>query len=119
MNAENPTWVGRPKIPPVTYYIRHMSMFTFNGYLHSVGGYSSSYYRNYHYRITNTASDWESRAVYPRGIGRLPNVVDHVKGRVYFMGGYSSSSRSECYYYTPSSNSWTQIRKIHESNKFC
>ena len=40
-------------------------------------------------------------------------VVDHVNQRIYVFGGHDCShSRAEAYYYTASSNHWTQISNL-------
>ena len=80
--------------------------------MYILGGHYGSCH-SAHYRITSTGSSWEGRAAYPRPIHRHLVVVDSVKQRLYVFGGHDCShTRSEAYYYSPGTNSWTQISNM-------
>ena len=113
MNAQNPSWTSAPNTP---YGFRFAAMYTIGDYLYVLGGYISWSPYNFpdHYRISATGSSWEAVAFYPFKVHRHTAVVDEDNDRVFVLGGHTSyvSDRAEVYYYTPSSNSWTQISNM-------
>ena len=113
MNAQNPSWSSSTSVP---FGFRHSVMYTIGDYLYVLGGYVNYSPYNYpdHYRISATGSSWEAVAFYPFKVHRHTAVVDEVNDRVFVLGGHTSycCDRAEVYYYTPSSNSWTQISNM-------
>ena len=84
---------------------------------YAIGGndYGSGYHGtalSYVHRIAEAGGSWETRANYPMAIRENCIAADHGYDRMYSLGGYDNSyKRSEVYYYTVSSNSWS-----HHSN---
>ena len=116
LTSPSPSWQQGVNLP---YRSRYGMMYTIDNYLYILGGYDGyyGYYRNYHYRISETGSSWEGRAAFPRNeIHKAAAVVDEDNSRVFILGGRDYYYwRSEVYIYTPSSNSWSSITNYPES----
>ena len=108
LSKQSPGWIVHPALP---YVMRHGAMYTYDGYLYVCTGWNSGS-RNYHYRIAEDGSSWQSRAAAPRSMYEATTVVDEPNGRMFLLGGYDGNyHRAEVYVYTFSSNSW-----YHHSN---
>ena len=111
MNADYPSWTNGPNMP---IEFKHSVMYTIGDYIYILGGYDYGTCLYQHYRLSATGSSWEGRAGYPFRVHRHTAVVDEVNDRVFVLGGHTCGccDRAEVYYYTPSSNSWTQISNM-------
>ena len=95
---------------------RLLSLVYFYSYSYAIGGqdYIGGWRAISHvHRITKTGASWETRANYPFEVQAHCAAADEGFDRIYILGGkdYSNRKRSEVYYYTVSSNTWS-----HHSN---
>ena len=110
LNAASPAWINAPNL---AWAPRHGAMYTYDGYMYVLGGWTSGGCRKNHVRISESGTSWETRSNFHVNIHRHQAVVDEVNGKVYVLGGHDcSNSRAESRVYIPSSNSWTAITNV-------